>query len=105
MTSPPSQVKAHLQWVKGAGTEMLGSMLSTPLKESGAATKEAAVNEMRAAKEIGDRKVERNIAEEGPMRLSAEGKSEGLFGKVVGCEGMKERGDAKIKAAETKSVN
>lgn len=80
-------------------------MLSTPLKESGAATKEAAVNEMRAAKEIGDRKVERNIAEEGPMRLSAEGKSEGLFGKVVGCEGMKERGDAKIKAAETKSVN
>ena len=57
---------------------------------------------MRAAKEIGDKKVERRMAQEGPVRLSAEGRSEGMFGKILGCEGMKERGEAKIRSARAK---
>ena len=77
-------------------------MFSTKLKESGMAAKQVGVAEMRAAKEIGDKAVEKNMAEAGPTRLSAEGRGEGMFGRMVGCEGMKERGDAKIKTAESK---
>jgi hypothetical protein len=80
----------------------LGSVFSPKLKESGAAAKEAGIAEMRAAKEIGDKKVEEKMAHEGPIRLSAEGRSEGMFGKILGCEGMKERGVAKLKTAQSK---
>jgi hypothetical protein len=51
---------------------------------------------------IGDKKVEMEMAQESPIRLSAEGRSEGMFGKILGCEDMKERGEAKLKTAQSK---
>lgn len=77
-------------------------MFSLKLKESGIAAKEAGIAEMRAAKEIGDKNVEQNMASGGPMRLNVEGRGEGLAGKILGCEGMKERREAKLKSAADK---
>lgn len=81
---------------------MLGSVFSSKLKESGAALKESGLAEMRAAKVIGDGEVAENIASADPARLSTEGKSQGLVGRILGCEGMKDRGEMKVKSAEDK---
>ncbi|KAI5813064.1 hypothetical protein BZA77DRAFT_374480 [Pyronema omphalodes] len=100
--SQPSQVIGHVKWVKGMGEEMLGTVFSSKLKETGLADKKAGIEEMRAAKAIGDKIVEEKVAHEGPVRLAAEGRTEGMLGKVFCCEGMKERGEFKIETAKEK---
>ncbi|KAA8907547.1 hypothetical protein FN846DRAFT_906576 [Sphaerosporella brunnea] len=101
--TPPSQPLAHLKYLEGTAAEVLGTVFSRcKLRDAGKHIKESAIADMRKAKEIADKKVMAKIAEESPTRLSVEGKTEGLLGKVVGCQGMKERAEAKIKTAQHK---
>jgi hypothetical protein len=81
----------------------LGKVFSRcKLEKTGKQIKESAIQEMRKAKELEDKKVQEKIMQESPTRLSLEGKTEGLLGKVIGCEGMKERAEAKLKTAQQK---
>lgn len=60
---------------------------------------------MRAAKAVGDIRVREKIeSASSPAILSGAGRSQGMLGKVLGCEGMKERGSAKVEAATRKST-
>lgn len=66
--------------------ETIGSYTSTDIQNAGASDKEAAVEEMRAAKQASDHQggeVNKN---------ETLGKVEQTIGSVTGCEGMEEEG-------------
>ncbi|KAH0613810.1 uncharacterized protein H6S33_005696 [Morchella sextelata] len=98
---PPSQVKGHVVWIKGAVNEMVGRMSgSESWTNSGRADQAHAIEEMRAAKTEGDAKL--GLDKRGPGMLQAEGKMEGMAGMMVGCQGMKERGAVKCETGKRK---
>ncbi|KAL8792019.1 MAG: hypothetical protein Q9195_005360 [Heterodermia aff. obscurata] len=78
-TENPSQIHGHATYVAGAAKEAFGF-------ESGAADKEYAVKEMRAAKE----QSEASGGE--PAKNETVGKIESKLGNVTGCEGMVDEG-------------
>ena len=66
--------------------ETLGSYTSTDLQNAGASDKNAAIEEMRAAKQASD-------AQGGEVNKNPTvGKVEQKLGSVTGCEGMEEEG-------------
>ena len=69
--------------------------------EAGKADKEAAIREMRLAKEEGDKQA--NYGQKSPTMLNVESTVEKVAGKVVGCEGMKERATEKAEALKDKT--
>lgn len=71
---------------------------SASWQEAGAEDKAAAVVEMRAAKEQGDDGLRQTFAERDPAMLQTEGARQGALGRVVGCEGMVQRGGDKVRA-------
>ncbi|KAL6718216.1 hypothetical protein ACLMJK_004304 [Lecanora helva] len=84
--SDPSMLRGHANYVAAAAKETLGSYTSTDMQSAGAADKNAAVEEMRAAKEASEQQggdVSKN---------PTVGKVEQSLGNVTGCEGMEEEG-------------
>lgn len=69
-------------------------------KASGRADQAHAISEMRAAKVEGDAKM--RLENRGPAMLQTEGKMEGVAGTMLGCQGMKERGQQKCETANRK---
>lgn len=67
---------------------------------SGRADQAHAIAEMRAAKAKGDTKL--HLENRGPAMLQTEGKMEGVAGMMLGCQGMKERGQQKCETATRK---
>ena len=66
--------------------ETIGSYTSTDMQNAGASNKQAAIEEMKAAKQLSD--------EQGGQVTKNEtlGKAEQTLGSVTGCEGMEEEG-------------
>ena len=66
--------------------ETIGSYTSTDMQNAGASDKQAAIEEMKAAKQLSD--------EQGGQVSKNEtlGKAEQTLGSVTGCEGMEEEG-------------
>ena len=64
----------------------MGSYTSTDMQKAGSADKQAAIDEMRAAKEASDAQGD-EISKNPTL-----GKVEQSFGSVTGCEGMEEEG-------------
>lgn len=121
----PSQLSGHIQYVKGAASvsfflffffllvlsstdnslnqEMIGNTLdSASWKDSGRQDKEAAIGQMRAAKQQGDEEID--YSERKASSLSTEGKLQNAAGGLMGCGGMQERGSEKEKVAEQKTT-
>ncbi|KAI5776806.1 hypothetical protein EDC01DRAFT_784595 [Geopyxis carbonaria] len=99
----PSQVKGHARWIAGCTETALGTLtFSRKLKAAGAVARASGITEMRAAKQIGDLKVRQKMEGKGPVTLSAEGRGEGMVGRLLGCQGMRERGEWKVGAARGK---
>lgn len=67
--------------------ETLGSYTSTDMQNAGSADKQAAVDEMRAAKDAQGGDVSKN---------ETLGKVERGLGSVTGCEGMEEEGAKRV---------
>lgn len=84
--SDPSMLHGHAAYVAAAAKETIGSYASTDMQNAGASDKQAAVEEMRAAKQASD--------EQGGQVSKNEtlGKVEQTLGGVTGCEGMEEEG-------------
>ena len=83
--------------------ELIGTITGAETwKQSGLEDKARAVHEMRLAKEEGDRQAQYD--KRSPAVLNVEGTGEKVAGIVVGCGGMKERGDEKKHAAKAKST-
>lgn len=74
----------HAAYVAAAAKETVGSYTSTDMQKAGSADKQAAIDEMRAAKEASQG--------EGVSKNPTLGKVEQSFGSVTGCEGMEEEG-------------
>jgi hypothetical protein len=68
--------------------------------EAGTENKVAGVAEMRAAKEQTDKTLREEYPHRNPEILKSEGKTQNVFGKAVGCEGMEERGEEKVQTGE-----
>ncbi|KAI5845223.1 hypothetical protein DFP73DRAFT_47761 [Morchella snyderi] len=99
----PSQLSGHLQYVKGAASEMIGNTLdSASWKDSGRQDKEAAIGQMRAAKQQDDNEMDYSARK--ASSLSTEGKLQNAAGGFMGCGGMQERGSDKEKVAEQKTT-
>lgn len=73
---------------------------SNSWKTSGRADQAHAIVEMRAAKAEGDTKV--RLENRGSVMLQIEGRIEGVAGKMLGCQGMIERGQQKCERAKRK---
>jgi uncharacterized protein YjbJ (UPF0337 family) len=72
----PSLIAGHAKYVQGAAASALGY-------ESGEATKDAAIEEMKAAQ----------VNSEGqPAQSGVLGSVEQKLGEITGCEGMKDEG-------------
>ncbi|KAI5801261.1 hypothetical protein EDC01DRAFT_764726 [Geopyxis carbonaria] len=101
---PPSQLKGHAKWVKGVANETIGNLTSSPSwQASGAADKAEGIGMMRAAKERVDTYKQQNeYPRRGSGTLKAEGQTEGILGRTLGCGGMEERGTEKVTLAERK---
>ena len=83
--------------------ELIGTVIGAESwKQSGQEDKARAVHEMRLAKEEGDRRAQYD--KRSPTVLNMEGTGEKVAGIMVGCGGMKERGDEKKHAAKAKSA-
>lgn len=81
---------------------MIGNMAGSPSwQESGRQDKQAAVGEMRAAKQQGDQAADYDSRN--PTALNAEGKAQGIAGGLTGCGGMQERGSEKQQVADQKA--
>lgn len=81
---------------------MIGNMTNAPSwQESGRKDKQAAVDEMRAAKQRSDQQVDYDSMN--PIALNAEGKAQGIAGSLTGCAGMRERGSEKQQVASEKT--
>ncbi|KAI4167736.1 MAG: hypothetical protein LQ343_006978 [Gyalolechia ehrenbergii] len=80
-TDKPSMLHGHAAYVAGAAKEAIGTHISSDpsWKKSAAETKDAAVEEMRAAKAQ---------SEGDPAKNETMGKVEEKLGGAVGCEGM-----------------
>ncbi|KAL8851318.1 MAG: hypothetical protein Q9221_003763 [Calogaya cf. arnoldii] len=80
-TENPSMLHGHAGYVAGAAKEAIGTYVSSDpsWKTAGAETKDAAVQEMRAAKEQ---------SQGDPGKNETVGKVEEKLGSAVGCEGM-----------------
>ncbi|KAI4238570.1 MAG: hypothetical protein LQ349_001024 [Xanthoria aureola] len=80
-TENPSMLHGHAGYVSGVAKEAIGTYVSSDpsWKTAGTETKDAAVAEMRAAKE-------QSQAE--PGKNDTVGKMEEKLGGAVGCEGM-----------------
>ncbi|KAL8671765.1 MAG: hypothetical protein Q9168_003736 [Polycauliona sp. 1 TL-2023] len=80
-TENPSMLHGHAGYVAGAAKEAIGTYVSSDpsWKSAGAETKDAAVAEMRAAKEQSQGE---------PGKSDTVGKVEEKLGSAVGCEGM-----------------
>lgn len=84
--SNPSMLHGHAAYVAAAAKETVGSYTSTDMQNAGSADKQAAVEEMRAAKQASD-------AQGGEISKNQTlGKVEQSLGSVTGCEGMEEEG-------------
>lgn len=58
---------------------------------------------MRQAKEQSDKIVENRMKNiKGSIPLTVEGQSQNTLGRMTGCEGLKERGERKIRVAGTR---
>lgn len=66
--------------------ETIGSWASPDMQKAGISDKEAAVEEMRAAKDLSDEQAG------GVEKNETMGRVEQTLGDVTGCEGMKEEG-------------
>lgn len=81
---------------------MIGNITNaSSWQESGRKDKQAAVGEMRAAKQQSDQQVDYNSRN--PTALNAEGKAQGIAGGLTGCSGMQERGLEKQQMASQKA--
>lgn len=81
---------------------MIGNMTNAPSwQESGRKDKQAAVSEMRAAKQQSDQ--EADYDSRNPVALNAEGKAQGIAGGLTGCGGMQERGSVKQQVASERA--
>lgn len=81
---------------------MIGNATNSPSwQESGRQDKQAAIDEMRAAKQQGDQEVDYDSRN--PTVLNAEGKAQGIAGGLTGCGGMQERGTEKQQVANQKA--
>ncbi|KAL2038809.1 hypothetical protein N7G274_008567 [Stereocaulon virgatum] len=85
-SSNPSMIHGHAAYVAGAVKETIGSYTSTDMQNAGASDKEAAVEEMRAAKQLSDQ--QGGEVSKNPTL----GEVEQTIGSVTGCEGMEEEG-------------
>ncbi|CAF9921661.1 hypothetical protein IMSHALPRED_005238 [Imshaugia aleurites] len=84
--SNPSMLHGHAAYVAAAAKEAIGSYTSSDMQTAGSADKEAAVDEMRAAKQASD-------AQGGEISKNQTlGKVEQSLGSAAGCEGMEEEG-------------
>ncbi|KAJ9633773.1 hypothetical protein H2204_006771 [Knufia peltigerae] len=82
--SQPSMLGGHAKYVQGAVSSALGY-------ESGQQTKDAAVQEMRDAKEA-----QSSDPHQQPAQSTILGSVEKAAGQVTGCEGMVEEGKDRI---------
>lgn len=73
-----------------AAQETVGSYTSTDMQNAGSADKQAAIDEMRAAKQVADE--QGGGVSENPTL----GKVEKSLGSVTGCEGMEEEGAKRL---------
>ncbi|TGZ79947.1 hypothetical protein EX30DRAFT_396753 [Ascodesmis nigricans] len=102
-TSDPSQLHAHMKYAKGAAEETLSHLTSSSsLSSTGQADKTQALEEMRAAKSMADSHAAEEYAAKPKARLEREGKIERRVGSGVGCGGLVERGEGKVRAAGEK---
>lgn len=76
----------YIYWLIIVTQETIGSYTSTDMQNAGASDKEAAVEEMRAAKQLSDQ--QGGEVNKNPTL----GKVEQTMGSVTGCEGMEEEG-------------
>lgn len=77
--------------------------MSQSLRASGQAAKASGIEEMRAAKEIADKRVENRLQnKKASVPLIVEGQGEHLAGWALGCEGMKQRGERKVEVGGQK---
>ncbi|MCJ1355286.1 MAG: hypothetical protein MMC33_005277 [Icmadophila ericetorum] len=94
--SSASMLHGHAAYVAAAAKETIGSFTSTPMQEAGAADKQAAIDEMRAAKENADASgTGSGLGTQNPTL----GKIEKSVGSAVGCEGMVEEGTGAARSA------
>ncbi|KAG8530115.1 uncharacterized protein KY384_005597 [Bacidia gigantensis] len=85
-TGDASMLRGHANYVAGAAKEAIGSYTSTDMQNAGASDKQAAVDEMRAAKSQSD-------AQGGELnKNSTLGSVEQKLGSATGCEGMEDEG-------------
>ncbi|MCJ1404112.1 hypothetical protein MMC11_007337 [Xylographa trunciseda] len=83
--SSASMLHGHAAYVAGAAKETIGNISgSEPWQTAGQNDKAAAVDEMRAAKEVSGSQTQNPTV----------GRVEEMVGKGVGCEGMVEEGGA-----------
>ncbi|KAI4162627.1 MAG: hypothetical protein LQ342_003673 [Letrouitia transgressa] len=87
-SSSPSLLHGHAAYAAGAAKETLGSYTSASLQSTGAADKQAGVDEMRAAKAA---QPERD-SDSGNATV---GKMEARVGGAVGCGGMVAEGEGR----------
>ncbi|KAI4209215.1 MAG: hypothetical protein LQ351_007831 [Letrouitia transgressa] len=83
----PSLLHGHAAYASGAAKETLGSYISTSLQSTGAADKQAGIDEMRTAKAAQPQSSE--------DRNATVGKMEASVGGAVGCGGMVEEGEGR----------
>lgn len=81
---------------------MIGNITgASSWQKSGRKDKQAAVGEMRAAKQQSDQEVDYDSRN--PTALNAEGKVQGIAGGLTGCSGMQDRGSEKQQAASQRA--
>ncbi|RPB24822.1 hypothetical protein L211DRAFT_784604 [Terfezia boudieri ATCC MYA-4762] len=98
-----SQVRGHVIWIKGMAEEMVGKVSGAQSwTQSGQQDQQRALQEMRLAKEEGDKRA--HYEKRSPTILNVEGTGEKVAGYMTGCAGMKERGDEKKRAAKAKTT-
>ncbi|MCJ1308774.1 hypothetical protein MMC25_002428 [Agyrium rufum] len=89
-----SMIHGHAAYVAGAAQEQVGNLSgSEAWRQSGQEAKEAAVNEMRSAKEASG-----GLQDRGDTTM---GKVEKSVGSAVGCEGMVEEGGSSTGGVKT----
>ncbi|KAI8824207.1 uncharacterized protein EV422DRAFT_564913 [Fimicolochytrium jonesii] len=105
-SAQPSLVHGHVQYVKGAVEETVGSMLNAPAwTESGKNDKALGEAEMRAADQSTQATRDAsNASRENKSLLEKEGQAEGLAGRAAFCPGMQKHGEEKVAASHQNTL-
>ncbi|KAJ3003627.1 hypothetical protein HKX48_001666 [Thoreauomyces humboldtii] len=95
-SSEPSLIHGHALLAKGLAEETIGTTFNAPTwTASGTTDKALGIAEIHAA----DDNSASSSSAHRPAAAGPGGKVEGFLGDVVGCPGMKERGEEKVAAA------